>query len=174
MRQDRFLESGPAPDKENETIWQVIWTLFSAVIKLYSRTIPLSILSVGADGKAAVDKSAVLDVREKVLAIDPSKPFKLNAGTTGVCPYLYLTSIMPLLMEYTFLFLDRVLYTPDRLAKIAAEAAKGDEVFTLKDRIGLVHDTFALARAGFADVSSALTLVDILKEERECESGLSR
>lgn len=130
VRQDRFLESGPAPDKENETIW----------------TIPLSLLSVGPDGKAVVDKSAVLDVREKVLAIDPSKPFKLNAGTTGVY---------------------RVLYTPERLAKIAAEAATGDAIFTLRDRIGLVHDTFDLAKAGFADVSSALTLVDILKEERE-------
>lgn len=73
-------------------------------------------------------------------------------------------------MENAFILLsDRVLYTPDRLAKIAAEAAKGDKVFTLKDRVGLVHDTFALAHAGFADVSSALTLVDILKEERECE-----
>lgn len=42
-------------------------------------------------------------------------------------------------------------------------------MFTLKDRIGLVHDAFALARAGFSDVSSALTLVEILKNEKECE-----
>jgi aminopeptidase 2 len=39
----------------------------------------------------------------------------------------------------------------------------------LKDRIGLVHDAFALSRAGFAEVSSALTFVDILKDEKECE-----
>jgi aminopeptidase 2 len=64
---------------------------------------------------------------------------------------------------------DRVLYNPERLAKIATEAAKGDGVFSFKDRIGLVHDAFALSRAGFAEVSSALTVVDILKDEKECE-----
>jgi aminopeptidase 2 len=64
---------------------------------------------------------------------------------------------------------DRVLYTPERLASIATEAAKGDAVFSFKDRIGLVHDAFALSRAGFAEVSSALTFVDILKDEKECE-----
>lgn len=65
--------------------------------------------------------------------------------------------------------IDRVLYTPERLASIATEAAKGNEVFSLKDRIGLVHDAYALARAGFSKVSSALTFVDILKDEQECE-----
>jgi aminopeptidase 2 len=69
----------------------------------------------------------------------------------------------------TFLTTDRVLYTPERLASIAAEAAKGDAIFSLKDRIGLVHDAFALSRAGFAQVSSALTFVDIIKDEKECE-----
>ena len=69
--------------------------------------------------------------------------------------------------------LDRVLYSSERLASIATEAAKGDAVFTFKDRIGLVHDAFALARAGFADMSTALTLVDILKDEKECESCMT-
>jgi aminopeptidase 2 len=130
VRQDRFLESGPAEPKENETIW----------------TVPLNVLSVNGNGRASIDKSVVLDSREKTLAIDASKPFKLNAGTSGVY---------------------RVLYTPERLASIATEAAKGDAVFSFKDRIGLVHDAFALSRAGFAEVSSALTFVDILKDEKE-------
>ncbi|KIM80851.1 hypothetical protein PILCRDRAFT_9278 [Piloderma croceum F 1598] len=130
VRQDRFLESGPADPKENETIW----------------TVPLNVLSVDGNEKVSVDTSVVLDTREKTLAIDPSKPFKLNAGTSGVY---------------------RVLYTPERLARIATEAAKSDAVFSLKDRIGLVHDAFALSRAGFAQVSSALTFVDIIKDEKE-------
>jgi aminopeptidase 2 len=64
---------------------------------------------------------------------------------------------------------DRVLYTPERLAKIATEAARGYSGFSFNDRIGLVHDSMALAKAGFSDVSSALTLVDIFRSEKECE-----
>jgi hypothetical protein len=64
-----------------------------------------------------------------------------------------------------------VLYTPERVAKIAAEAAKPDStsVFLLNDRIGLVHDAMALSKAGLAKLSSALTLLDGLKGETECQ-----
>ncbi|KAG1832677.1 hypothetical protein EV424DRAFT_1627020 [Suillus variegatus] len=93
-----------------------------------------------------IDKSVVLDTREKTLAIDTSKPFKLNAGTYGVY---------------------RVLYSDERFAAIAKEAAKGDTVFSLNDRIGLVHDIMTLSKAGFCKVSSALTIVDILHDEKE-------
>jgi aminopeptidase 2 len=68
IRQDRFLETGPAEEKDNETIWSV----------------PLALLTTDGD-KVNVDNSIVLDTREKTLAIDTSKPFKLNAGTYGVC-----------------------------------------------------------------------------------------
>jgi len=61
-----------------------------------------------------------------------------------------------------------VLYTPERLTSIAAEAAKQDSIFSLDDRLGLVHDAFALAKAGLAKVSSALTLVDLWTNEKEC------
>jgi hypothetical protein len=65
--------------------------------------------------------------------------------------------------------LDRVLYTPERLAKIADEAAKKDgSAFGLNDRLGLVYDALALSKAGFAEVSSALTMVEKLKNETEC------
>ena len=49
------------------------------------RTIPLTIVSVDADGNRTVDKGIVLDEREKFIALDTSKPFKLNGGTIGVC-----------------------------------------------------------------------------------------
>lgn len=71
VRQDRFLETGLAEGKDNETIW----------------SIPLSILTVDANGKPTVDETAVLDTREKTFAVDTSKPFKLNAGTNGVCKF---------------------------------------------------------------------------------------
>ncbi|TFY80729.1 hypothetical protein EWM64_g3287 [Hericium alpestre] len=129
VRQDRFLEDGPAKPEDNETIW----------------TVPLFLLAGSADGKSLIDKSAVLNVREKEFKIDTSKPFKLNAGTSGVY---------------------RVLYTPERLANIAQEAAKGEAIFSLNDRIGLVHDAMALAKAGFLKTSASLNLVDIWKNEK--------
>ncbi|KAG5639615.1 hypothetical protein H0H81_010817 [Sphagnurus paluster] len=130
VRQDRFLETGLAEPKDNETIWNV----------------PLSILSVGKDGNPVLDKAALLTEREQEFELDTSKPFKLNAGTTGVY---------------------RVLYTPERLSKIAEEAAKEDSIFSLNDRIGLVYDAMALSKAGLAKLSSALTLLDGLKHEKE-------
>ncbi|KJA27394.1 hypothetical protein HYPSUDRAFT_131428 [Hypholoma sublateritium FD-334 SS-4] len=129
VRQDRFLETGPAESKDNETIWNI----------------PLSISST-KDGKANVDTTALLQEREMTIALDTSKPFKLNAGTTGVF---------------------RVLYTPERLTKIAAEAAKKNSAFGLDDRMGLAQDAFALSKAGFSKLSSALTLVDLWKNETE-------
>jgi hypothetical protein len=72
----------------------------------------------------------------------------------------------------SYVLLDRVLYTPERMVKIAAEAAKPDgvSVLSLNDRIGLVHDAMALSKAGLAKLSSALTLLDGLKGETECQS----
>ena len=72
-----------------------------------------------------------------------------------------------------FSLLDRVLYTPERLEKIAEEAAKQNSPFSLNDRLGLIHDAMALSKAGLAKLSSAMTLVDKLKHEKECEPRLS-
>ncbi|KAF5326661.1 hypothetical protein D9619_004256 [Psilocybe cf. subviscida] len=129
VRQDRFLETGPAPPEENQTIWNV----------------PLNITST-KDGKTSVDKTVLLKEREAKISLDTSRPFKLNSGTTGVY---------------------RVLYTPERLRKIAEEAGKPNSVFTLDDRMGLIQDSFALAQAGFAKLSSSLTLVNLWKGETE-------
>ena len=49
------------------------------------RTVPLSLLSVGKDGKATIDNSLILDTRERFIPLDTTKPYKLNANTTGVC-----------------------------------------------------------------------------------------
>lgn len=65
-------------------------------------------------------------------------------------------------------YTDRVLYPEERLARITREAAEGDAIFSLNDRIGLVHDAMALAKSGHATVSSALTVVDMFRNEAEC------
>lgn len=62
-----------------------------------------------------------------------------------------------------------MLYAPTRLAAIASEAAKLDSVFSLGDRIGLVHDAFALGKAGYLALSAVLDLVHELRAEKECE-----
>ncbi|CCO26128.1 aminopeptidase 2 [Rhizoctonia solani AG-1 IB] len=92
VRQDRFLSTGDATDAENQTIWHI----------------PLSLLTVGADGKATVDHSIVLSERETDIKLDTSKPWKLNAGTVGVF---------------------RTAYTPERLTKLGEEAARSGSVF---------------------------------------------
>ncbi|KAJ6632131.1 leucyl aminopeptidase [Mycena sp. CBHHK59/15] len=130
VRQDRFLDNGRPSAEENETIWSV----------------PLGILTVGQDGKVSVDKSILLEEREKTIPLDTTKSFKLNSGTIGFY---------------------RVLYTPERLTKIAIEAAKDDSCFSLDDRVGLMFDMAELSRAGLADLSSFLTLVDTWKNEKE-------
>jgi aminopeptidase 2 len=101
---------------------------------------------VDETGKPSIDKNAVLSARETTVTIDTSKPYKLNAGTYGVY---------------------RVLYPEERLTRVAREAAQGDAIFSLNDRIGLVHDAIALAKSGYATVSSALTVVDIFRNETE-------
>ena len=65
--------------------------------------------------------------------------------------------------------LDRVLYTSERLMQIAQEAMKENSAFTLEDRIGLVNDALALSKAGYLNVSSILSLYDVLRREKECE-----
>ncbi|OJT04088.1 Aminopeptidase 2, mitochondrial [Trametes pubescens] len=130
VRQDRFLETGPADPKDNETIW----------------TLPLNLLVVDNEGKSLLNKATLLDEREKFIPLDTSKPYKLNADTTGFYA---------------------VQYSPDRLTKLGQQAAAPNSPFTLSDRIGIVCDSLALARAGYATVSSALELISVLHSEKE-------
>ena len=64
---------------------------------------------------------------------------------------------------------DRVLYTPERVSKIATEMAKEKSVFSVEDRIGFVHDALALTKSGHMEISSALTLFDAFRDEKECQ-----
>ncbi|EIM90757.1 leucyl aminopeptidase [Stereum hirsutum FP-91666 SS1] len=73
VRQDRFLEDGPAEPKDNETIW----------------TIPLSLLKTNADGTLTIDRSIILNTREAEFDVDTRKPWKLNADSPGVFRVLY-------------------------------------------------------------------------------------
>ncbi|KAG8910494.1 Aminopeptidase 2 mitochondrial, partial [Tulasnella sp. 408] len=130
VRQDRFLSTGDPSEKENETLWQI----------------PLNVKTADASGKVSTDHSVVLSEREARIPLDTSKPFKLNAQTTGVY---------------------RVSYTPGRLTKIGEEAAKENSVFSLEDRMGLVSDALILAKAGISQTSAALDLIKSLKNEKE-------
>ncbi|KAF9813474.1 hypothetical protein IEO21_05581 [Rhodonia placenta] len=75
IRQDRFLETGPADELDNQTTW----------------SIPLRLLTVSDKGEVIVDKEILLEQREMIVPLDISKPFKLNAGTVGFYRVLYST-----------------------------------------------------------------------------------
>lgn len=65
---------------------------------------------------------------------------------------------------------DRVSYSPERLLAIANEAVKENSPFSVEDRIGLIYDSIALARAGYSDISGVLAIYDVLRNEKDCES----
>ncbi|KAJ7273515.1 ERAP1-like C-terminal domain-containing protein [Mycena haematopus] len=132
VRQDRFIETGQVDPNENETIWNV----------------PLSIVTADPNGHVNIDKSAILEEREKNIALDTNGTYKLNANTVGVY---------------------RVLYTPERLAKIAVEASKENSIFSLDDRMGILYDSNALSKAGLAKLSDTLTVIDLWSNEKECK-----
>ncbi len=108
--------------------------------------VPLELKTVGPNG-AQVDSSVVLkEEREATIPLPNAadSAWKLNANTVGVY---------------------RVAYTPERLAKLGAEAAKADSAFSLEDRVGLVSDAHTLAKAGYAKSSGTLTLLKTLINE---------
>ena len=49
------------------------------------------------DKEAVVDKAAVLKDKEAKFPLDTTKPFKLNAGTFGVCAFAFYTYYSPFL-----------------------------------------------------------------------------
>jgi aminopeptidase 2 len=59
----------------------------------------------------------------------------------------------------------RVLYTPERMVEVARVATQSDQIFTADDRIGLVGDAAALARAGLMDTSAVFALVEMFRGE---------
>lgn len=62
-----------------------------------------------------------------------------------------------------------MLYEDARLSKIAKEVTKPDSVFGVEDRMGLTFDALALSKANLMKLSSALNLINALRNEQECE-----
>ena len=85
VRQSRFWESGPIPE-EDPTLWYFLFEpcCWFANIILH-RVIPLCVSYLADDGNVLVERTLILDEREKVLTVRPDKFLKLNADTTGVC-----------------------------------------------------------------------------------------
>ncbi|KAK7693088.1 hypothetical protein QCA50_002653 [Cerrena zonata] len=110
-------------------------------------TIPLNVVTTTPNGDKVVDSTALLNTRDTFIPLDTSKPFKLNAGTIGFF---------------------RVLYTPERLLTITREVAKGKaSIFSLEDRMGLINDSLAFAKAGLAPISGLLDLIHACRNETE-------
>ncbi|KAF9477194.1 leucyl aminopeptidase [Pholiota conissans] len=107
--------------------------------------VPLGLLST-TDGLSSIKKTLILTEREASFEVDTTQPFKLNVDTTRFY---------------------RVLYASERLESIAVEAAKEDSLFSLSDKVGLLQDIFALAKAGLSSLSNCLTLVRLWKDEKE-------
>jgi aminopeptidase 2 len=126
------------------------------------------VLSTDAQGKAVIDRRAVLDKRETELKLDTSKPFKLNAGTVGVCQCLFPFSFSLTHEQLSLFITDRVAYSPERLAKLGEQAAHRPSPFTLEDKMGLVNDALVLAKSGYSKTSGALNLIEKLQSEEEC------
>lgn len=61
------------------------------------RTVPLAIISAGKEGKPTIDNSLILDTREGVIPLDTTKPYKINANTTGVCMSSSIPDHLPIL-----------------------------------------------------------------------------
>ena len=61
-----------------------------------------------------------------------------------------------------------MLYTPERLIKVAEEAAKEDSALSLADRLGLVYDALQLAKAGYGYLSNTLKLYEIFRDDDNC------
>jgi hypothetical protein len=68
---------------DNGPLWFGIFASTREKIFILFRNVPLGILTVDEDGQVDIDKTAFLEEREKTLAIDAGKNFKLNAGTVG-------------------------------------------------------------------------------------------
>lgn len=164
LRQDRFLLTGKEPE---DTTWCALRITFNFSLTS-GRVIPLHILSADAAGHISIDHEVLLREQEQFIALDTSRPFKINAGTTGYCEFLPAINFhrSPTLK---FLSADRVLYSPDRLKAIGVEAAKETSAFSLQDRVGLIHDAIALAKGDLMKISNALDLVHAFRSEKECK-----
>ncbi|KAJ7479467.1 leucyl aminopeptidase [Mycena latifolia] len=101
-------------------------------------TVPLNILTFDSEDKPSVNKSLFLSERHTFIPLDTNKPFKLNALNASSTGFY------------------RVLYDSEKFNRLALEVAR---VYVC-DRVGLMNDAMALAKANLVKLSSALTLID--------------
>ncbi|PHH81294.1 hypothetical protein CDD82_1093 [Ophiocordyceps australis] len=123
VKQNRFLRTGDTKPEEDQVLYPVF---------LNMRT------------KNGIDKSLVLDGREKTLKLGTADFFKLNANHTGI----YRTS-----------------YPPARLEKLGEAAKQG--LLSVEDRAGMLADAGALATSGYQRTSGLLNLLKGFGSETE-------
>jgi aminopeptidase 2 len=132
-----------------------------------NRKIPLNILTVNDSGEVTVQRQIVMTAREETYEIDTTKPYKLNAGTSGVCES-YLMEALKGCLSAT----DRVLYTPERITTLGKQCSQANSPFSVTDRMGLISDVMQLGKSGLLQTSAGLSLIHEIKGDTECESLL--
>ncbi|KZO98208.1 hypothetical protein CALVIDRAFT_526106 [Calocera viscosa TUFC12733] len=110
--------------------------------------VPLNIQTVDSGRLVSVDRGALLKEKEATVEIQAvgRSLYKLNADTTGVY---------------------RVQYSPEHLSKLGDEAARTDSSLSRQDRMGLISDASVLGRAGYGSTSSALDLINKLRNDTD-------
>lgn len=88
----------------------------------YHRKIPLNILTTDANGKSTIDRSIVLSEREATYKIDTSRPYKINAGTSGVCQYMKAQG------NISLIFFDRSCILSTRACCTSCTASEREEL----------------------------------------------
>lgn len=83
---------------------------------------------------------------------------------------LYVTAHILEVIHMTNSTKDRVLYTPEHLAKLGEEASRPNSILSVEDRLSLLSDAMTLASSGHALTSGALTFIDRLRSEPDCKN----
>jgi aminopeptidase 2 len=89
VRQNRFWERGRPSSDHDKIIWYVapVSSCTGAQAYIDNRKIPLAIATSDEHGTNTVNDTYILREREAILDVDPTRPFKLNSGTSGFCKF---------------------------------------------------------------------------------------
>ncbi|KAJ6537805.1 leucyl aminopeptidase [Mycena capillaripes] len=141
VRQNRFLASGIADAKDDETLW----------------TVPLNLLTVDSRGTRTIENSLFLTKREQFIPVDTSMPFKLNASSIGFYRVLYGSEKLNrrALDAAKGSIADMAGLMNDSMALAKADLAKLSSALTLMD--GFARETEYIVLEGIAaNISSLL------------------
>jgi aminopeptidase 2 len=165
---DEILGARPSGCRTRQShLVRVFFALNSWIYaQVHDRNVPLSTITKNNHGTSIIDRSHILSKREAMLDLDTSRPFKLNVGTTGVCELLLISPHRWAVVE---IISDRVLYTGNLFDGVMREAVKVGSIFAAEDRVGLLLDTLAFAKAGLAKTSGVLALANALRHDRDCK-----